>query len=483
MTTRRLVILLTFLAIFAMAARISVDTDTWWHLRAGQWILEHRALPSVDNFSYTRVGEPWLYPGWLVEVPMYLIYKYFGPGGLNIWTAVMVCLTFIFLWNAMSGGVFLRAFVLIFSAATAGIYWSARPQLITLLFAAIYIWILEGFRRRNALTNPRRLWWLPLLMILWANIHGGFIIGFLIWGVYFVDAIIRWKTGTITIGSLKSLLIIGCLMFMGVMINPGGASMLEYPLKTVQIKALQAYIQEWQSPNFHNLSVQPFAWLILTTLGVVGASRRRIAFSDFLLSAGFIYMGLMAGRNIALFALVAPLVITRHAEPLIGQLSNRFNLKLTTSASRNKLYQVLNWLIIIILGIVVLFKVSTIIPNSINQQEFKKILPVAAVEYLNIHQPPGRIFNSYNWGGYLLFKLPDYPVFVDGRTDLYSDLIINEWINVIQAGDGWQAILDKWKINLILIEPAHPIVCHLEREGWRLLFQDEVAVLYQRPPE
>jgi hypothetical protein len=301
--------------------------------------------------------------------------------------------------------------------------------------------------------------------------------------VYFVDAIIRWKTGTITIGSLKLVLIIGCLMFIGVMINPGGASMLEYPLKTVQIKALQAYIQEWQSPNFHNLSVQPFAWLILTTLGVVGASRRRIAFSDFLLSAGFIYMGLMAGRNIALFALVAPLVITRHAEPLIGQLSNRFNLKLTSSASRNKLYQVLNWLIIIILGIVVLFKVSTIIPNSINQQEFKKILPVAAVEYLNIHQPPGRIFNSYNWGGYILFKLPDYPVFVDGRTDLYSDLIINEWINVIQAGDGWQAILDKWKINLILIEPAHPIVCHLEREGWRLLFQDEVAVLYQRPPE
>ena len=84
LTTKRLVVCLTFLAVFAMAARISVDTDTWWHLRAGQWIVEHCAVPQQDPFSHTRLGERWQYPGWLVEVPMYAIYQAFGPGGLNL---------------------------------------------------------------------------------------------------------------------------------------------------------------------------------------------------------------------------------------------------------------------------------------------------------------------------------------------------------------------------------------------------------------
>jgi len=483
MNIRRLVTLLTFLAIFAMAARLSVDTDTWWHLRAGQWILENRAILRVDYFSYTRAGESWLYPGWLVEVPMYLIYKYFGPGGLNIWTAAMVCLTFVFLWKALVGRVFLRAFVLIFSATAAGVYWSARPHLVTLLFAAIFIWILEDIRWRDTLHARRRLWWLPLLMILWVNSHGGFIVGFLLWGVYFVDAIIRWKTGILNADSMKSLLMTGCLMIVGVCINPAGVGMLAYPFKTVQIRTLQGFIQEWQSPNFHDLSVQPFAWLILAILGVVGASRRRIALTDFLLGAGFAYMGLMAGRNIALFALAAPLVITRHAEPLLGELTERFNVRLTTHTTPGQLKTILNWVILTIFGIGVLVKVISVFPASINQREFLKTFPVGAVEYIKKHQPPGRLFNSYNWGGYLLFNLPDYPVFVDGRTDLYDDLIINEWLKVIQTGDGWQEILDQWQIKLILLEPTHPIVSLLEINGWKLVFKDEVAVLYQRPPD
>ena len=87
MTLRKLIMWITFLAVFAMAARISVDTDTWWHLRTGQWIIEQRTVPQVDPFSYTRAGEPRKIPGWLEQVPIYLINHLFGPGGLNIWTA------------------------------------------------------------------------------------------------------------------------------------------------------------------------------------------------------------------------------------------------------------------------------------------------------------------------------------------------------------------------------------------------------------
>jgi hypothetical protein len=120
-----LVTFITFLAVFAMAARISVDTDTWWHLRAGQWIVENRQIPREDVFSYTRAGESWEYPGWLVEVPLYWLYQLAGPGGLNLWTAFMVTLTFAFVWLTLSGGPFLKAFVIVLAAAAAGVYWAA----------------------------------------------------------------------------------------------------------------------------------------------------------------------------------------------------------------------------------------------------------------------------------------------------------------------------------------------------------------------
>jgi hypothetical protein len=92
MNTRRLITAITFLGVFAMAARLSMDPDTWWHLRTGEWILAHHAVPQVDPFSYTRLGAAWHYPGWLVQVPMALIFRWFGPGGLNLWTVVMVTL-------------------------------------------------------------------------------------------------------------------------------------------------------------------------------------------------------------------------------------------------------------------------------------------------------------------------------------------------------------------------------------------------------
>jgi hypothetical protein len=99
MQTRTLVVWITFLAVFAMAAAFAVDTDTWWHLRAGEWMVENRQILQVYLFSHTRYGEPWRYPGWLVEILMFAIYHLAGPGGLNIWTAAMVTLAFVFVWQ------------------------------------------------------------------------------------------------------------------------------------------------------------------------------------------------------------------------------------------------------------------------------------------------------------------------------------------------------------------------------------------------
>lgn len=494
MTTRRLVVWIAFLAIFAMAIQVSVDTDTWWHLRAGQWIVEHQQVPQVDPFSYTRAGAPWQYPGWLVEAPMYWIYRLAGPGGLNLWTAVMVTLAFAFVWLSLSGGPFLRAFALVGAAVVSAIYWAARPYLVTFLLAAVFLWVLEDFRWRRG----NRLWLLPPLMVVWANSHGGFAAGFLLWGVYAAGEVLgpglEWLAGlrgkdagggprpAAPSARLAWLAGIGLLMVLAVGLNPSGPVMLLYPLKTVEIDALRSYIQEWQPPDFRSLRVQPFAWMLLLTLGAVGASRRRLALTDFLLLAGFAYLGLLAVRNIALFALVAPLILTRHAAAVQERLERVFRRhpQPRAPALPGRSFYALNYALLAVLILAVLFKTLTVLPAQANQREFQKNLPVQAVEFLRKNQPPGRLFNSYNWGGYLLFELPQYPVFVDGRTDLYDDELVAEWLQVMRADGGWPAVLDRWGVRLILVEPETAVVGQLAEHGWRLLYQDNVAVLYGR---
>jgi hypothetical protein len=488
-STQRLVTWITFLAIFAMSARVSVDSDTWWHLRAGQWIIENRAVPQVDPFSYTRVGQAWHYPGWLVEVPMTWLYRLLGPGGLNLWTALMVTLAFVFIWKTLSGGVFLRAFVLVLAAATSGVYWAARPYLVTFLLAAVYLWLLEGDRWQRTSRSLNRLWALPLLMVVWANSHGGFAIGFLLWGVYWFAEVVMWllpvlfRSASINAGRqarLVRLSLVGVLMVAAVAINPSGVAMLAYPFKTVSIGALQDYILEWQSPDFHSRQAQPFIWLLLLTFGSVGVSRRRLALTDFLLVAGFTYMALLAWRNVALFALVAPPVLTRHAAPFIAVLSRRFHLHVATHIAPTRRQKRLNSLILLVLILAVVVKAGLDFQPSANQQSFRQNMPVDAVAYIKEKAPPGRLFNSYNWGGYLLWELPQYPVFIDGRTDLYNDKVIQQWLQVVRADPGWQHTLDQWGVRLLLLEPGMPVVSRLPQAGWQLLYQDQQAVVYRR---
>ncbi len=476
--------LVTLLAVFAMAARVSVDTDTWWHLRAGQWIVEHRSVPQTDQFSYTRYEESWQYPGWLVEVPLFTLFQAGGPGALNLWTAGMVTLAFLFLWHTLTGGPFLRAFTLVLAATASAVYWAARPYLVTFVLAAVFLWILEEYRWRNV----DRLWWLPVLMIPWVNSHGGFVIGVILWGVYFANALVAWVGSRLRIsrlesptGAVRRLLLIGALLLAAILINPSGMAMYTYAFKTVGIGALQDYIQEWQSPNFHLLHVQPFAWLLLLTFGVVGASRRRLALTDFLLFSGFAYMGLLAGRNVALFALAAPIVLTRHAAPLLAVLGRKLGYRgFDTAAAAPGKMRYLNWAVLVLVVLAVSIKSLSVMPSSVNEAAFRQGLPVDAVEYLRRVKPPGRLFNSYNWGGYLVWALPEYPVFIDGRTDLYTDEVIDQWLQVMRAEPGWQQILADYGIRLIMIEQDSLLDKVLEAEGVQeLIYEDDLAVIYQ----
>lgn len=496
MKTQRLVAWITFLAIFAMAARISIDPDTWWHLRAGQWILENRTILKQDFFSYTRYGVDWRYPGWLVEVPMYMVYSVFGFGGLNLWTAFLVSLAFVFLWKALSGGTFVKAFGLILAASAAGVYWAARPYLVTFLLAAIYLWILEAFRWCSDSGGCRRIWWLAPLMTIWANSHGGFAVGFILWGIYVIadlrplatSLLVRLGLGlpddpdvrSAWLDRTKRLVSVGALMILAVSLNPSGPAMLLYPFQTLGIGALQDYIQEWQSPDFHSISVQPFVWMIFLTLAAAGISRLRLTLSDFLLVAVFGTMGLLAGRNVALFALAAAPVLVRHASNILSDITPGLGWRGVDDIPASCRQSMFNGLLLVAIVAAVCVKAVSVFPNDVNWDALRSSLPVKAVEYLQREQPPGRLFNSYNWGGYLIWALRDYPVFIDGRTDLYDDELVGQWLKVMRVEPGWQGILRAYQVHLVLVEDDTFLTRTLAGEqDWVMLYEDEVAAIFQ----
>ena len=538
MSFRRLVPILALLAVFTMALRFSIGPDTYWHLRAGDWMISEGSLLTTDPFSLTQFGSEWIYPGWVAQIAMTLTHRLLGFPGLNLLTALVVTATFGFVWMTLRGGPLLRAFVLLFAATVAAVYWSARPHIFTLLFTAVTLWALEKYRR----TGSRIIWLIPALTVIWANTHGGFVIPILLIGLELVATLVdRLLPGLrIAIGSkgesadveaspgpiiqaeesgsesgagahkqtgdpgleddlvrsdpasrsqlprrdvlldrLKSLVGVGLASIAAIIINPFGIDMLAYPLRTVSIGVLQDHIQEWQSPNFHQAEVQPYLWLLLVVLISMAVSPKRPSVIELLHIVVFAYLGFVAARNIALFALVAAPVLSRHLDASLTKWLPRRRSRQELPA---RLTRPLNLVLLVLVAVAALLKGIRPLSTEFNEETIEEGMPVRAAEYMRNNQPEGPLLNTYNWGGYVLWSLwPDYRSFVDGRTDLFNDAILEEYLEVWRGGAGWRRTLEKWGIRTVLIETDAPLGREVQREGWYAIYKDDQAIVLSAP--
>src|SRR3972149_3906751 len=159
LTLPKLVILITYIALFAMAVRTPADTDMYWHLRTGQYIVDTRSVPTTDPFSSTVLGKPWVDVHWLAQVILYVVYALFSTPGLALLVAALVVVAFVCVWKQMTGGVFLRAFILVLAAATSGAVWTARSQMATFILTAALGYILYLYKWKQI----DRLWMVPIL--------------------------------------------------------------------------------------------------------------------------------------------------------------------------------------------------------------------------------------------------------------------------------------------------------------------------------
>lgn len=493
--TRRLAVAILFVALFAMAVRTPVDTDTWWHLQAGRVMVESGHILQTDLFSHTRYGSDWVNHSWLSQLILYWLFDRFSYAGLGLWMAAVVVAAFAFVYLQMEGNPFVRAFILVLAAATSAVVWIARPQLLSFLLTAAVAYLLYLFKWRKV----NRLWLLPPLFILWVNLHAGYALGFMLLVAFVAgevlnhllaliaahrapmtegDAVVNWRDIGLVVGvtAVSALLLV---------VNPNTTRMWTYYLETVRIGVLQDFIQEWRSPDFHPLYTQPFIWLLLATMAAMGLSGRRADGTDLAMVGLFAYASLLAGRNFGPFALVAAPVLSRHVAAMLARWGWPPRSRPAPGRRVRTMLGVVNLALLALVVGLALVKISAPLKPSLNEERQRETLPVEAAAWIRQRHPSGEMYNPYNWGGYLIWALwPDYRVFVDGRTDLYGDEFLRQYLDVYLARPGFEAILADYNVNLVLTYPDDVLSAQLACVGgWEEVYRDEVAVVWRRMGE
>jgi hypothetical protein len=488
------ILLSTLALIFIMAARITLDTDMWWHLSAGKQIWTSGALRTPDVFSYTRPGVYWLDHSWLPDVGMYLLFKWGGYAALGASVTLVAVISMAVLWFQMEGSAWGKALAIILAGAVASGNWTARPQILTLGMMALSGLVLYRYKW----LRKDRVWLLPILALIWANLHAGFLVLFMQVGLMLLGEILNHLLGmageqVLPWKAIRNLALWGAASALAVNFNPNGFEIWLAPFRqNVGVSLAIGLISEWASPDFHNPFFIPFLIMVFGLISCLALSRRRMDLTHLLTFIGFAGMALLSQRNMGVFAMAAAPILSREmwtawetlrAEMKLDRVGLFFK-KLFPAKKPGRstliVQRILNLVIFAVLvsaGFSKLFYATS--PGLVNDSQ-SLIFPTGAVAWIQENKPSGKLFNSFNWGGYLTWNLPDYPVFIDGRVDPFGDEIMQEWVNVINADPGWENILDRWEVRLVLIEPNRPLAKELLDTNWKLIYADELSVLFGR---
>jgi hypothetical protein len=481
LATRRLFVIILGLGLLAMAARGVHDPDLWWHLRTGQEIVATHHVPHRDIFSYTRFGQPWIAHEWLSEVLLYLIFRVTGWAGLIVTFALVIAATFFLLYRQCAGKPYVAGLIVALGAVATIPSWGVRPQMLSLVLAAIFLGLL-GKAERAGPNKLRFLWWMPPLLLLWVNLHGGFLLGpaFIAlalagWALEAWLGLRPWPDASARLRQLGTVLA-ACLVL--VPLNPNGWEIYRYPFQTLQSRTMMQYITEWASPNFHSPDFKPFLLLLLLTWAAVAASHKRLSPTRILLLLAMGYAGLISGRHIPIFILVAVPVI---AESLAEQAEQHRWLTLASDSPASPRVPKLlaNLVLLLAMSVFVAIRFAGVIKGQSASEA--RYFPQAATRFIARQNLPGPIFNNYDWGGYFIAKLyPQYQVFIDGRADLYGKLM-DTFIDAAQAQGEWQQPLEEYRVRTVVLPPTSGLAGVLRLDPhWNKRFEGKQAVVFVR---
>jgi hypothetical protein len=472
-----------------------IDGDVWWHLRAGEEILATGVVSRVDTWSILGQGREWISQDWLANAAMAAV-RGIGPLGettLSFVFGLVVVAAMATLWqtiqirNASISWAARMAWLtlgLILAAPVLGV----RVQVLDLVLSAIVVWLLARY-----VADRRRRWLvgLPIVAVAWANLHAGWPMLFLLGGALLVgESIDRVGRRIITpeplsVIQLRDLGVALVIGFGALALNPNGTALWAYPLNTVSIAVLGRHIVEWfpvtADPRLLVMYIGFIAVAVIPTL-VLGRTSLRTA--DVLVVIGLTIMAgyavrflLLAGPLLAVIAaatLTPRLATTRigyWARPIVGSLS-------VPRGGRLGIAHLLLGAGLAILGVAI--SLAKVVPSA-QAAIAEGAFPVGAVAWLEAEEPGDRVFNRYEWGGYLGHRRPDRLVFIDGRADVYGDELLTRYAAVISLQADPEAELDRYEIDHVLFPPESAFAGWLDASpDWQRAYADSVAVIWVR---
>ena len=431
------------------------DPDTYWHLASGQWMLDHREILRTDLFSSTVSGQPYSVGEWLGEIVLTLVFNAGGWAGLAIFRALLVAVAAFFLARlSRRGGAPLVAalLVVIWALVVSKTRWTDRPAIFTFVLFPVVLDLLYSARAGSR----RALVAIPPLILLWANLHGGYAIGIALTLAFTAEAALVRRRDlvpfAITLGAAIALSFIDPETF-------GVAGAAGHAL------APPRFISEEAPPDILEASGFVFAAFVLATIGV--ALLYGGALLDALLLIPLLWLALTAQRHLVFFVFAATPLIAAGAARAYGQLlPRRAPLRPLPDPAAAALAVLLS------VGALVSAVGAPTVPDE-------RAYPAAAVAALKTGS--GTLLNEYDWGGYLIYRVPERKVFVDGRLFPFYPAVLRDYRDAVELRSNWRDVLARYDVREVLLRPAKPLAVALREDGWTVRADGPDFVLLARP--
>lgn len=477
-------IILAFLLFFALT--LPGDPDMGWHLGSGRYLWTHLFPPHTDIFSWSMPNFPWIAHEWMTDRVMYALYRLGGLWPLIILFSLIIVSAF-WLVTRMRQFIKIQLSAVVGAAIALLVCWDiigVRPQMLTLVGTAITLLILFAWRDSRRI---QLLYWLPILFLVWANFHGGFLSGFAVIGIFIVgEAMRRVLAGprpakTLHLTNWQELLRLGLIGigggFLATLINPYGWNIYREIYDTFSQPDILNRIAEWlpvslQSVGSHNAII---LGILLITLILI--NKFNFDFTKLALAITFFFFGVSSWRHLPLFALVSLPLLIEQLGPVVEHGLRELARK--------------SWLLLILSLLVFgwgLNKIDVLKTTLASPANFSQATgyPVLAMDYIKQHfSSDVRLVTEYGWGGYAIWQLPNYKVFIDGRMAIWRQngwRIFDEYTKLLSLNSqNITQMTEKWRPEIILLPRGYPVNNALESNPaeWQLIYSDEVSLLWQ----
>jgi hypothetical protein len=454
------------------------DGDTGWHIRTGELILNTHALPRVDPYSFSRPGAQWFAWEWLSEVLFAVLFHLAGLKAVVLFAGIVIPLgaTVMFRHMLWRGATPLIALPLILvSTGASSIHYLARPHVITLLFLAIALFVIDVDRKQHS----SRIYWLIPLTALWTNLHGGWVAIVACLGLIGVGSLLNGKREDFW---RYCLLAAGCLA--ASLANPYGWHLHVHMFDYLRSDWIRNAVEEFQSPSFRSESMLHFEGLLILGVISAGMAAMQKRWADALLIVFWVHMSLGSVRHVPVYMMVAgPIVaaeVTNWWRALLEGRSRRSVLRTLDELSADLYPKFCNASVWILVPAIVLGVLNDPVkwPKDFPAEK----MPLAMIGKHTSQIQGKRVLAPDEWGDYLIYKFfPVQRVFFDGRSDFFGPEVGKDYVCLMQAGENWETVFQKYNFDAAFIPPSWPLASILKRyPGWTLAGEDKQAMLFVR---